>query len=195
MLLTEKWFQHFLTHEVLLGKEIPVVPVAVLAGFDGKLKKPLGVVDDPVIDSCSIQNCASEKESGTTGVCCTRCAENYDNILVTLTVPAFIDLRLNGFALEFVIPVGFVGFPDPGLDAGVDRLTVLMLTIALKAVAVQSTLRLNESRDTTTIFTDNLNSHIKEYKVKKLVDDKNGGTSICCNPPPCLHHNVTTTKV
>ena len=151
MLLTEKRFQHFLTHEVLLGKEIPVVPVvpvAVLAGLDGKLKKPLGVVDDPVVDSCSIKNCASEKESGTTGtgVCCTRCAENYDNILVTLTVTVSIDLRLNGFALEFVVPVGFVVFPDPELDAGVDRLTLLMLTIALKEVAVQSTLRLNGSR-------------------------------------------------
>ena len=48
----------------------------------------------------------------------------------------FIDLRLNGLALVFVVPVGFVVFPDPELDAG--RLKVLMLTIALKEVAVQS---------------------------------------------------------
>jgi hypothetical protein len=87
----------------------------------------------------SFQNCVSENESGTTGtgVCCTRCVENYDNILVKLTemaVPVFIDLRPNGLALEFVVPVGFVVFPDPELDAGVGKLKILML----KEVAVQS---------------------------------------------------------
>ena len=50
-LTKEKMFQIRLMR--FYWKDIPVVPVVVVVGFGGRLKRLLGAVDVPIVDSCS----------------------------------------------------------------------------------------------------------------------------------------------